>query len=864
MGTIHAREWIATEVVRRELHYFVDNYNKNADVTNLVNTRELWFMPVANPDGYQYTFDGDRLWRKNLHDNDGDGQITNADGVDLNRNYDINWGYDDEGSSSQISSETYRGTEPASEPEVQAHQALIDRMKFKFLVTYHSYGPLLLYPFGWQIQTPSADDPLYIAYTGTDANPAITTHRSGRARVRPRRRAPTSTSRTARPTTTRTRRPEHSRGRPSSRRAATAAGSSSRTTRPRCRPSTSTTCRSRSISRDRRRIRAHPVSHLGNTVKPFYLETSSIDPEKTNNPISDFRFSVSYGDPQTVRVLAKRSLGAVELRYQINGGAVVSKPTSEWNGGERYGSDGDFYYHVVQGQVTGTTPGDSVKVWFVDADNPGVASDSFTYTAKVESVEPGARAGGRGLHRHLAGLQEDERAGVPLVLPRRAGGQRDRCGRLRRRRQRPQGAEPARRAEPLQGRHLVHGRRRDHERAGHGRGNRLATRERRDARRPRVPQRGRPPALHRQVRRLPVGIRLRVQHRDERAVQPRLRHGRLSAAVGRLPAVLPRRVHLQRRRRNDVEREDRTTSSGSTNRSPTASRWSIGTPSAGNQDHSASFIPTSTLLPPSQFPDQPDSWISSKFDRTGGPFDPHTGTHYMYSQIGDQSYKRLTRTIIGSGRRRDDVLLDVVQHRDRLGLRVRRGTHGRSGRLDDAARRERPHRHLDRRELPGGLVRHPPVPRALPDAQRRRIVLADRDDGLVERCLRLLERLAAVVGQPRCVRRQAGRGVDHVRQRLVDRRAWATSSTTSRSRRARERRRSRTTATSWTVGPATGPAPGSAPNPNNFERLAAGGFKEGPVVATPDTLYFGFGFEGISTPSARNTVMARSMAYLLR
>ena len=74
--TIHAREWIATEVNRRLLHYFVDNYGKNADVTNLVNTRELWFMPVANPDGYQYTFDHERLWRKNLHDNDGDGQIT--------------------------------------------------------------------------------------------------------------------------------------------------------------------------------------------------------------------------------------------------------------------------------------------------------------------------------------------------------------------------------------------------------------------------------------------------------------------------------------------------------------------------------------------------------------------------------------------------------------------------------------------------------------------------------------------------------------------------------------------------------------------------------------------------------------------
>jgi Zinc carboxypeptidase len=86
MATIHAREWISTEVNRRLLHYFVDNYGKNAEVTNLVNTRELWFVPVSNPDGYQHTFDVERLWRKNLRDNDGDGQIAVGDGVDNNRN----------------------------------------------------------------------------------------------------------------------------------------------------------------------------------------------------------------------------------------------------------------------------------------------------------------------------------------------------------------------------------------------------------------------------------------------------------------------------------------------------------------------------------------------------------------------------------------------------------------------------------------------------------------------------------------------------------------------------------------------------------------------------------------------------------
>src|SRR5215203_2869918 len=72
--------------------------------------------------------------------------------------------------------------------------------------------------------------------------------------------------------------------------------------------------------------------------------------------------------------------------------------------------------------------------------------------------------------------------------------------------------------------------------------------------------------------------------------------------------------------------------------------WSFGSPGANNQDASASFIATSGILPKAQFP-QFDSWFAAKYLRPGGPFDPHTGTYYAYSNIADISYKRLTRTI---------------------------------------------------------------------------------------------------------------------------------------------------------------------------------------------------------------------------
>ncbi|MGH3646370.1 MAG: M14 family metallopeptidase, partial [Micromonosporaceae bacterium] len=148
----HAREWITPEMVRRLMHGTLSGYGTDPEITELVKTTELWFIPVANPDGYDFTFtDGNRLWRKNTRDVNGDGVIKPGDGIDPNRNFPTKWGYDNEGSSPEPASETYRGSGPASEPETKALDGLAKRLRFEYVINYHSAAELLLYGTGWQV-----------------------------------------------------------------------------------------------------------------------------------------------------------------------------------------------------------------------------------------------------------------------------------------------------------------------------------------------------------------------------------------------------------------------------------------------------------------------------------------------------------------------------------------------------------------------------------------------------------------------------------------------------------------------------------------------------------------------------------------
>jgi murein tripeptide amidase MpaA len=114
-GQIHAREWIGGATVQYFVHHLLTHYGKDDRVTSVLDANELIVVPCLNPDGYEYSWTTNRLWRKNRRDN---GRL-NGFGVDLNRNWDEFWDLEG-GSSRSPFSEVYRGPGPASEPEVQA------------------------------------------------------------------------------------------------------------------------------------------------------------------------------------------------------------------------------------------------------------------------------------------------------------------------------------------------------------------------------------------------------------------------------------------------------------------------------------------------------------------------------------------------------------------------------------------------------------------------------------------------------------------------------------------------------------------------------------------------------------------------
>jgi carboxypeptidase T len=179
-GCHHAREWISVEIPYLVAEYLIQNYtsspttDKEKRIHHLVENREIWFVPMTNPDGHEYTTRTDRRWRPNRKayalpgatisaprfGGGGPRSITYVTkvytGVDINRNYATStWGQEtfvgpdpttsrdpnDSGAGS-----IWCGPAAGSEAETQRISALIAAHGFKAGITYHNYGQLLLYP----------------------------------------------------------------------------------------------------------------------------------------------------------------------------------------------------------------------------------------------------------------------------------------------------------------------------------------------------------------------------------------------------------------------------------------------------------------------------------------------------------------------------------------------------------------------------------------------------------------------------------------------------------------------------------------------------------------------------------------------
>jgi hypothetical protein len=143
----HAREWITPPVALYFAYRLVAEYPTNTQAREALDRLEVYVVPVVNPDGYVFTHTTNRLWRKNRRYI---GRIFGRDvyGVDLNRNWGYRWG--GSGSSSDPTSETYRGNAPFSEPETYwLSRWMLSLPTLRAHVDVHSYSQLILWPWGY-------------------------------------------------------------------------------------------------------------------------------------------------------------------------------------------------------------------------------------------------------------------------------------------------------------------------------------------------------------------------------------------------------------------------------------------------------------------------------------------------------------------------------------------------------------------------------------------------------------------------------------------------------------------------------------------------------------------------------------------
>ncbi len=151
-GSIHAREHITTDLIVLQIKEVSENYKKY----RAMNMPNIVFVPLVNPDGVELVENGlksveggrKKKFLKSINNGSSDFSLfkANANGVDLNNNFDAKWG---SGKYNGLvpAPHGYMGSQPMSEPEVRALAILTIKQRPFFTISYHAKGQEVYYEF---------------------------------------------------------------------------------------------------------------------------------------------------------------------------------------------------------------------------------------------------------------------------------------------------------------------------------------------------------------------------------------------------------------------------------------------------------------------------------------------------------------------------------------------------------------------------------------------------------------------------------------------------------------------------------------------------------------------------------------------